>query len=481
MQPVIQTYITKIYEHAIFFYCLCLFALYALLAFLSFLTIRRNIWKNRIRENITMTASPLTPGISVIAPAYNEGVTIIPNVRSLLALNYPRFEVVIVNDGSTDDTLDKLVNEFELIPVEFAYHQQIPSQAVKRYFKSVNPAYAGLLIVDKENGKSKADAMNAGINAASFAYFLNTDVDCILDRNALLKLIRPFMDEEKRMIATGATLRMSNSCEMNAGVLTRIRPPKECLPRFQELEYIRSFVLGKMGWTSINAVPNVSGGLGMFDKEIVISAGGYDPKSLEEDMDMLVRMCKYMCEAEQEYLVCYIPETLCWTEGPATIKIFGRQRTRWARGLLQIFSAHRSVLFNPKYKKLGWIVFPYNFFFELLAPVIECIGWLYYIYIIAFNIINWDFALILLLFIYTFSVLISFLAVLWDQLTFRYYKSWREVMSLCGMAFLESFIYHPLSVFFAIKGYIYQLSGKKHGWGNMQRRGFNRQPANTNN
>ncbi|HVI45750.1 MAG TPA: glycosyltransferase family 2 protein [Chitinophaga sp.] len=477
MQHTIWTNITKFYEHAVFFYCVLLFAFYTFLAFLSYFAIRRYSWKNRIRETLTLVESPLTPGISVIAPAYNEAVTIIPNVRSLLTLNYPRFEVIIVNDGSTDETLEKLINEFELSEIDFAYNQQLTCQPVKRFFKSDNPAYAKLLVVDKVNGKSKADAVNAGINAASFAYFLNTDVDCILDRNTLLKLIRPFMDEETRVIATGATLRMANSCEADAGMLTSIKPPEEWLPRFQEMEYIRSFVLGKMGWTSINAVPNVSGGLGLFDKEIVVKAGGYDPKSLGEDMDMIIRMCKYMCEQKLEYAVRYIPETLCWTESPSTFKVFGRQRTRWARGLLQIFSTHRSVLFNPKYKRLGLIVFPYNFIFELLAPLIEFVGLLYYIYIVVFNIINWDFAVILLLFIYTFSVFISSLAILWDQLTFRYYQSWKDVAKLCMMTFLEPFLYHPLVLFFAMRGYLYQLTGKKHGWGNMQRKGFKQQPA----
>lgn len=476
MQQTIWEYIVRFYEHSVFFYCACLFVAYALLSVLSLIAIRRYAWKNRIRETITMVESPLTPGISVVAPAYNEGVTIIPNVRSLLALNYPRFEVIIVNDGSTDDTLDKLIREFELTEVDFAYNQRLFSQPVKRFFKSANPAYGKLLVVDKVNGKSKADAANAGINAASFNYFLNTDVDCILDRDTLLKLIRPFMDEEKRVIATGAPLRMANSCETDAGMLTGIHPPEELLPRFQEMEYVRSFVLGKMGWSVINSVPNVSGGLGLFDKEIVIQTGGYDPASMGEDMDMVIRMCRYMCETGQEYAVRYIPETLCWTEGPSTFKVFGRQRTRWARGLMQIFTKHRHVLFNPKYKRLGLVVFPHNFFFELLAPVIEFIGILYYIYIVVFNIINWDFAVILLVFIYSFSVLISTLALLWDQFTFQYYRNWKEVAGLCLMAFLEPFIYHPLVLFFSIKGYIYQLTGKKHGWGNMQRKGFKQQP-----
>lgn len=467
-------------ESLVFIYCTAIFLLYAFLGVFSIVAIRRNLRKENLREQITLVASPLTPGISVIAPAYNEGMTIINNVRSLLTLNYPRFEVIIVNDGSTDDTLQKLITEFQLEEVSYAYNAELETRPVKRFLKSSNPAYARLLVVDKENGKAKADAVNAGINAASFPYFLNTDVDCILDRDTLLRLIQPFMDESKRVIASGAALRMVNSCSVDAGMITRVRPPAELLPRFQEVEYIRSFVLGKMGWTLINAVPNVSGGLGLFDREIVIKAGGYDPRSFGEDMDMVVRMSKYMCEQKQEYAIRYIPQTLCWTEGPSTMNVFGRQRVRWARGLMQIFTTHRSVLFNPKYKQLGWIVFPYNFFFELLAPVVEFLGILYYIYIIIAGLINWKYAIVLLIFTYTFSILITTLAICWDQITSRHYKTWREVLGLCSMAFLEPFMYHPLVMFFAIRGYIYQLAGKKHQWGNMQRRGFNQQNDKTN-
>ncbi|MCW3464186.1 glycosyltransferase family 2 protein [Chitinophaga nivalis] len=465
-------HITDFYESAIFIYCVGLFLFYILLAVLSLIAIRRSMWKNKVRAQQMLVASPLTPGISVIAPAYNEGVTIIPNVRSLLALNYPRFEVVIVNDGSKDDTLEQLIHEFELTEVDFFYRQQVPSQEVKRFFKSTNPAYSRLLVLDKVNGKSKADAVNAGINAASFDFFLNTDVDCILNRDTLLRLVKPFMDDPVRVIATGAPLRAANSCEVEAGVITKVRVPKSLLPRFQEMEYIRSYLLGKMGWTFMNAVPNVSGGLGLFDKDIVIRSGGYDPASFGEDMDMVVRMCMYMCEQKLPYRIHYIPETLCWTEVPATLKVFSRQRIRWARGLFQIFFKHRKALFNPTYRKLGLIMFPYNFFFELLAPLIEFAGILYYIYIVVNHLINWDYAIILLVFIYTFSILITSLSILWDQLIFRYYSSWKEVFQLCLLSLAEPFVYHPVVLFCAIRGYFNQLIGKKHSWGNMQRQGF---------
>jgi len=483
------------YQSAIFIYGTSLLCIYALLAIMSLISIRRYMKKNASVDYNLVVDSPLVPGVSVIAPAYNEGITIISNVRSLLTLHYPRFEVIIINDGSTDDTLEKLITEFQLVHVEYAYLEKIATQPVKRIFKSTNLAYDKLIVIDKENGKSKADASNAGINVAAYDYFICTDVDCILDKDTIIKLIKPFMDEEavrikevgtpctecgyvhikeyhKKVIASGATLRMVNSCEVDEGLITRVRPPKQFFPRFQEMEYIRAFVLGKMGWDFINAIPNVSGGLGMFDRDIASKAGGYDPRSFGEDMDLVTRMCAYMKINKLQYKLKYVPLTLCWTEGPATYKVFSRQRRRWGRGLAQIMSIHRKIIFNPRYGRLGLIVFPYNFFFELLAPIIEFTGILFYIYLIITGQINWPFAIILIIFVYTYSVMITTLALLWDQITFRYYNNWSEVIGLCLMAFLEPFVYHPLIVLFAIRGYFNFITGRKHVWGDMQRQGF---------
>ncbi len=484
--------IAMFYQYAVFIYGTSLLMCYGLLAMMSLANIRRYQKKNANVDYNIIVESPLAPGISVIAPAFNEGVTIISNVRSLLTFNYPKYEVIIINDGSTDDTLEKLIVEFEMVEVEYAYREKLNCKPVKRIFRSTNPAYDKLSVVDKVNGKSKADASNAGVNISAFDYYLCTDVDCILDKDTLIKLIKPFMDEEtstvkeingdiqiqedyKRVIASGATLRMVNSCDVDEGLMIRVRPPRRFLPRFQEMEYIRAYCLGKMGWDLINAVPNVSGGLGMFDKEISIKAGGYDSLSFAEDMDLVTRMGAYMKDNKKKYSVKYVPITLCWTEGPTTLKVFGRQRSRWGRGLAQLMNTHRKILFNPRYGRMGLIVFPYHFFYELFAPVIEFLGILFYVYLILTNQINWPYAIILIVFVYTYSVMITTLALLWDQITFKYYTTWGETIGLCLMAFLEPFIYHPLIVWFALRGYWDFVLGRKHVWGNMQRQGLGAQ------
>lgn len=470
----------NIFETVIFVYGAVLLGTYALLALFSIIAVRAYAKKEESQNVEILLKSPLAPGITVLAPAYNEGLTIIYNVRSLMTLVYPRYEIIVVNDGSTDNSLEQLIEAFELVPVDFAYNVKIPTQPVRKIYKSANPAYALLTIIDKVNGKSKADAVNAGINAASYDYFVCTDVDCILHEHTLMELIKPVMQEpHKRVIATGATLRIANSCEFDQGVMTRMRPPRQLLPRFQEVEYIRAFVLGKMGWSLINCVPNVSGGLGLFDKEVAIRSGGYDFSSFGEDMELMTRMCRYACDNKIDYAIRYVPRTLCWTEAPVTARIFGRQRTRWARGLAQLMHAHFNMFLHPRYGRMGMIIFPYNFFFELLAPIVEAVGIIFYITGAVLGLINWPTALLLLLSIYTYSVMITTLAILWDQLTFRYYKSWREVAYLCATPLMEMFIYHPLIVFFSLRGYFHYLTGKKSSWGNMQRRGFKQQASGT--
>ncbi len=462
-----------IFEKTVFVYGVILLVIYACLALLSFYNVRRFLRKESYTDYKVIVGSELAPGVSVIAPAFNEGLTIISNVRSLLTFDYPKYEVIIINDGSTDDTLEKVIKEFSLVKIDFAYDIKIASKPIRGIYKSTDDAYAKLVIVDKENGKSKADATNAGINIASFPYFLCTDVDCILHEQTLQKLIRPIMEEENhRVIATGATLRMANSCEIDKGVIIKVKAPRPFLARFQELEYIRSFVLGKMGWSYINCVPNVSGGLGMFDKEIAIKAGGYDPTSFGEDMELLMRMNRYVHDNKIKAAVRYIPVTLCWTEGPTSLKVFMRQRTRWGRGLFQLMITHRKMLLNPRYGRVGMIMFPYNFLFELMAPFVESIGVIYYILLAVFGLVNWPYAIILLIFVYSFAFMISTIAVLWDQLTFQYYKTWTDVVRIASMVFIEMIVYHPLIVIFALRGYFFQIFNRKHTWGNMQRRGF---------
>lgn len=460
------------FEYYIFFYASSMFLLYIVLGVLSLIGINRyKTYNSRLDDNILLK-SPLTPGISVIAPAYNEEKTIIVNVKSLLSLNYPTFEVVIINDGSKDKTLELLIEEFDLVETPFAYVERIKTKPFKRILKSQSPEYQQLTVVDKVNGGTKADASNAGINASKYPYFLCTDVDCILERNTLLKMIKPILNSSTKVVGVGAVLRMSNSCDIEEGVIERVRPPKRLVPRFQELEYMRSYLFGKMGWSVINAVPNISGGLGLYEKEIAVNAGGYDGKSHAEDMDIMTKVAAYMINNRQAYQIEYIPVSCCWTEGPPNAKILMRQRVRWATGLAQIFYVHRKVLFNPRYKKLGLIVFPMNFLFEFLAPIIEAIGIVYFILLLLKGDINWDTVGYIFLYSYSFGIFIGTMVLFYDNYVQRQYRSLREYLSLWILPFIEPFTYHIMLVFFTLKGYFNFFTGKEMQWGTMTRQGY---------
>jgi cellulose synthase/poly-beta-1,6-N-acetylglucosamine synthase-like glycosyltransferase len=449
---------------------------YCLLAAFSYYAIRKYLNnKNFIPSNVIIKSNHI-PGVSVIAPAFNEGATVVYNVKSLLSLTYPKFEIILVNDGSTDDTLQKVIDEFELIKVDFYYQDKIPTNPVRGHYKSTNPLYSKLLVVDKENRKSKADAVNVGINSTKYPLFLCTDVDCILKNDTIIKLAKPFIENKKRVIATGAGIRISNSCEVKDGFLVKIHFPKGWYPRFQELEYVRAFLFGRMAWSQINGLLLVSGGLGMFDKEIAIAAGGYWHKSLGEDMELVTRMRKYMYDQKLPFSIQYIPESLCWTEVPATKEVLIRQRVRWSRGLIQTLNLHKNIFFNPKYERMGFLIFPYFFAFEFLIPILELIGVL--VLIISFFTLDLDYVyfLYLTLTIYLFYLIITFISILLDDIIYKNYANTKEIIILVLMAIIEPFFYHPVNVYASLKGYYHFFRQKEQSWGNMQRQGFNTTP-----
>ena len=295
-----KEYIIEFYGLTIFVYSIALIISYVVLIWLAEISIMRS--RTSFVESYAkkiITRSPYTPGVSIVAPAYNEERTIVDNVNSLLGQDYPKFEVVIVNDGSKDSTLEKLIDNFKLVEIPFDYVELIKTKPFKRLFKSTDPKFDKLIVVDKVNGGTKADAVNAGLNVASYPYFI-----------------------KEHVIAVSGAMAMSNGCKMKDGQIEEAYPPHALIPLFQTLEYMRSFLIGKMGWSAINSMPNVSGGYGMFDRKIVIAAGGYSPDSFAEDMDMLVRMVGYCCDFSLPYQVIQIPQTCCWTEGLRISKCF---------------------------------------------------------------------------------------------------------------------------------------------------------------
>ena len=453
-------------------YSIFYIVVYIILAVSSFNEIKKYYINKYFLHKDIIIKSNNAIGVSIVAPAFNEGLTIISNVKSLLSQEYPKFEVVIVNDGSTDDTLEKLISEFELVKVDFFYIEKIKTEPVRGHYRSTNPIYNKLLIVDKENRKSKADASNAGINSTRYSLFICTDVDCILRRDTTAMLVKPFLESDKKVIAAGAALRISNSCTFKEGMLYKSNYPDGFFAGFQELEYVRSFIFGRMAWSKLNGLLLVSGGLGIFDKDTVIAVGGYWNKSLGEDLELITRMRKYMHEQKKEFEIKYIPESLCWTEVPSDRKVFLRQRVRWARGLIQTLFLHRKLFFNPKYKNTGLIVFPYYVFCEFMVPILEVVGLVFILLNLFFFGINVPFLIIIAISVYCFYILITLSSIFLDQMIHKQYSSLKEIGRLIIMVFIEPLVYHPLNVYASLKGYAHFLIQKEKKWGEMSRKGF---------
>src|SRR5574338_385405 len=410
--------IYTIFQDAILIYAGIMLFSYTAIAILYIGETRRYLRKSSFTDYSRMATSPHAPGLSILAPAYNEGATIIENVKSLLNIYYNQFEVVVINDGSKDDSLQKLINAYELELTGISMPSHIPTKNVRGVYKSKNPVYKKLIVVDKENG-GKADALNVGVNIASNKYIVCIDVDCILEQDAMLKLAKPFLDSgDKRVIATGGVVRIANSCIVKDGKIAEVRLPKQFLPRMQTLEYIRAFLLGRMAWSRMNGLLLISGAFGAFDKEIVIKCGGYDHRTVGEDMELVVRMRRYMEENKLPYTVAYIPDPLCWTEAPATFRILGRQRNRWTRGTIETLKFHRKMFFNPRYRILGMLSYPYWFFFEFLAPLIEFTGFIAFLLLLMLGRVDWNFFLPILAFAFAFSFLYSAFAILMEVLTY---------------------------------------------------------------
>lgn len=460
------------YGYTVFFYSMLLIMVYVSLLVMAYLySTRYKRWTDDYIKHM-VDSTPYVPGVSIVAPAFNESMTIIDNVNSLLKLEYPNFEICIVNDGSKDDTLEKLITNFELVEVPFEYVEHIHCKPFKALYRSINEKYKRLVVVDKVNGGTKADAVNAGLNVIKNPYFINTDVDCILSRDAIYHCIFPVL-QDSSIIAVSGTMSLSNGSTINEeGVLVDIAPSSRLIPLIQDLEYKRSFLVGKMGWSHINAMNNVSGGYGLFDTEVVIAAGGYGYDSFAEDMDMLTRMIAYCCDFKRKYRVVQIPHTCCWTEGPDNVKMLHRQRVRWGRGLIQLMWQHRRILFNPKYKKLGLITFPNTFLFEFLAPLIEAVGSLTLIYLFFTNAVNTQTFFLMFAAIYIFSLTLSSFVIFYDYILGTSYTKLKSYIKLIFAAILEPIIYHPLVVIFSLKGYWKFLINERAVWKSMERKGM---------
>jgi len=440
-------------------------AAYLAQCLLAVFSVRRYLKSSAIDE-LDPAYSTLHLPISLVVPAYNESKSIVTSVKALLQLEYPDFEVVVVNDGSTDDTLEKLIAGFQLSRYPEAYRKQVPCRPVIATYRSAR--YRNLRVVSKENGGNKADACNAGINVCRNPLVAIVDADGVLQRNSLTRAVRPFL-ENPETVAAGGAIRIANGCKLREGFLEEVALPRNPLALMQVIEYLRSFLFGRMGWEPLGAVLIVSGAFGVFRRTTLIEVGGFNPHAVGEDMELIVRIHRIMKQQRRRYHIGFIPDPVCWTDAPETLKDLGSQRTRWHHGLGQALALNRWLILNPRGGTVSWLAIPFYVLFELLGPVIEALGFVFFLTGAALGMIAWADAGVFLVLALSLGMLLSICAIMLEEFSFPMYRKSRDLALLYAAALLENFGYRQLTVWWRLKGLFRWLTGRRHKWETITR------------
>lgn len=404
--------------------------------------------------------------VSILIPAYNEESTIEATILSIMQLDYPEYEIIVINDGSKDATLQHLKERFSLEVFPEAYRVRLPVQKIHTVYLST--IYPNLRVIDKSNG-GKSDALNTGINISRYPLFCCIDADSILQRDSLHQVVKPFM-EDPRTIAAGGTVRIANGCKVRKGYLEKVGLPRNILVLIQIVEYLRAFLFGRLGWVPINSLLVISGAFSLFHKESVIAAGGYRTNTIGEDMELIVRLHYHFRLQSKPYRITFVPDPVCWTEAPETLAILKSQRTRWQRGLGESLGKNWRLLFHRKGGGPGWLAFPFMLFFELFGPFFEVGGYIFFISSYFLYIISYDAMFSFLLLAFSFGLLISVTGLLLEELSFRIYKKPQQIMLLLLAIIIENLGFRQLIAFWRLSGLLQWLTRRKVGWGAMVRK-----------
>lgn len=416
-----------------------------------------------------VSKSPLAPPITLIVPAHDEEKSICVSVSNLLDLDYPELEFVVVNDGSKDRTLQLLQSKFQLRPVRAVYVPEIKSAPVRAIYRStLDPR---LLVLDKDSGGSKADAVNAGLNAATSPYVCVVDADSVLEQDALLRIMVPVLADPKYVVSVGGIVRVVNGSEIESGRVTKVRLPHKNIEVLQVVEYLRAFLVGREAWAWKNMLMIISGAFGVFRTDLVRAVGGYNAGAIGEDFELVVRMHRHLLDKKQKYRIAFVPDPVCWTEAPSDLRSLGRQRCRWQKGLLDGLWRHKDMLFRPKYGRTGCFALPYMWIFELFAPLVEVTGMTTIVIAAILGVLSRQFFLEFLLFGYAFATAISIGAVLQEELTYKRYNRWQDVARLIGYCFLEHFPYRQTQMLWRLQGIWQYLKGDTE-WKPLKRQGL---------
>ena len=411
--------------------------------------------------------SPNMLPVTLIVPAYNEEATIIQTIMNLLKLDYAEYEIIVVNDGSKDQTLQLLIDHFAMVPIRQPYKRSVENKPIRTVYRT--PKHRHLIVLDKENG-GKADALNAGINFSRYPVVVSMDADSVLEKDALIRILLPFM-KDNSVVAVGGVVRISSGCVIEDGDIKEIGLPATWLGRLQTVEYLRSFFTGRIGAAAMEMLLIISGAFGAFRKEALIAVGGYTADCIGEDMEVVVKIHRAMRLAGKPYKISFLPDPICWTQPPDNLRDLYKQRKRWQIGLINVLLRHRDMAFNPKYGKTGMLMLPYYWIFEFIGPVFESLGYITVPLSWWFGILNWQFAVLYFMLVILVGLILSLGALIQESYTMRRFPKAGQMMSLAGYALLDNFGFRQFNTVIRLIGLLKYRKGKST-WGEMKRKKF---------
>jgi cellulose synthase/poly-beta-1,6-N-acetylglucosamine synthase-like glycosyltransferase len=477
------------------------FAINLVLVLISARRIAHDLRSELVRPSMSSATDRFLPMVTLLVPAYNEEVTIAESLRSLLKLKYPCFEIVICNDGSKDRTVEVLLRSFDFVPIDIEHPDRLGCAPIRGFYEvrsTLPPGLKRMVLIDKENG-GKADALNACINIAQGDYVTSMDADSLLIPEALLMAARVIVDSPEPVIAVGAQVGLSNGSRVEDGRVVEMRMPETWIARFQIVEYMRSFAQGRTALAALDSLLVLSGVFALMQREMVIAIGGFLTKKMRarvtlqycgvgahtvcEDMEIVVRLHRYLLDHGLPGKVTMLPFAIAWTEAPENYRDLGKQRARWYRGLLEVLNYHRAIIFRPRFREIGLFALPYQLIFEAFSPVLECLGILGLVFTTAIGMISGSALLGFLCLATAANLCLSTLSVLMcinaervapgqlQGLALFSYGRMRDTLLLVVSGFLSNFGYRQYLVGWQIRGLWDFMKGKK-GWDKFARKGF---------
>ncbi|HSQ78812.1 MAG TPA: glycosyltransferase [Nitrospirota bacterium] len=439
----------------------------AMLLAASLVAVLRHIRRIKYSPIKDFHASPHTPPVSVLIPVHNEEKIVARSVSAALAAHYPLFEVIVINDGSLDDTFAILMEKFQLKRINRVYRRFLKSENVKGFYVSEKAPH--LLVIDKEHG-GKADSLNCGINASRSPYFCSVDADSLLEKDALIRIMAPVMESSVPVVACGGVVRVLNGVTFKDEAIQEIDLPDNHVALFQIVEYIRGFLFGRVGWNTFNSLLILSGTFSLFHKQTVIDAGGFKVGNVSEDMEMIVRLHRHKLKQGKPYRIRFVSDPICWTEVPRTLKMLARQRRRWHVGLIQSIYENREMLFNPKFGAIGMVVMPYYVLFEIIGPLVEVTGYFVVLLSYVVGILNTKFLMLFFTLAILYGVFLSTAGIFLEELTYRRYPKWRHLFKLLLYGVLENFGYRQVNSFWRLQAMVMFVTGRTR-WEYVQHKG----------